>query len=156
METFRSMCRSIYNAFHKLSVSLFRPKTVPVSSEETVCRFLFTGEFNRTSAKWQGFMPNRDLETSVFRTDRLSDAEVIHIRSKVSEARRKQCKATTYISVSDILATLLKSSTCRLNVIASERQYRWHADILNWPGTQQDRMAFSQKLAKKSFGLVRH
>ena len=51
----------------------------PVNSEENLSRFVTSKQYYRPSnntIKWNAFMPNRNRETSVFRTYELSDDEI--------------------------------------------------------------------------------
>ena len=106
---------------------------VKVNDDETLSRFIFNRkEINKSGVKAQAFYPStKNYETSVFRKDMMSNQEYSKTKSKIANLRKREMKGVA----------LIKTQTIRenkLDVLSEESQHKWHANIVNWPKTNQN------------------
>jgi hypothetical protein len=122
-----------------------------IAPKENLERYLVNRKhFNTTGAKGLAFMPrktanNDNYTTSVFRTQKMTNEESLHMRKIFENNCSQKIKASAFLSLEDIE---FKTDQCgSLKVIPEESKHKWHADITNWPVEKHLRMALSLELA---------
>jgi hypothetical protein len=86
-------------------------------------------------------MPNKDLETSVYRISGCAEEEVWLMGMKeVAPARGKPITGR-----GDLLAAVVYSKS--LSIKADQNQKSRHADIVGWPGDKDRKQAIAMDLA---------
>lgn len=114
----------------------------PIADNEILARFIFNKkQLNASGAKAAAFLPPSDnLKTSVFRKTRMTEENYQNVKNSVSEKRAQTHKATALLMVPDVLSV-------GLLVEPEESDYKWHADLVNWPDEKDERKSVAQELA---------
>lgn len=120
-----------------------------IQSRETLSRFIFEKSWIRQSEakiKAEAFLPNpkESFTTSVFRKDFMSAEEYVNAKT-TCELRRapKSWKGTGLIEANDAIESGLK-------VEPEESEFKWHADLINWPTEKSAQMLIAKKIAEKA------
>lgn len=115
-----------------------------VSPSEWVARFIMQKSYFRSSdrtARHNAFMPNRNGETSVYRTIDLSEKEIYEIgQIYVAEPLGKRLFGHAEIVVSTILDQ-------RLKVEPHPHPHPRHANIVDWPEDKSKHKMIALELA---------
>ena len=118
----------------------------PIDSLEILSRFIlqtnwFSSSENRV--KYAAFMPNRNRETSVFRTSGITNDEIWNIGDReVSIKRDKPILGRADIRTSNVISRDLR-------VVPSEPPLR-HANIIGWPDESSKQKLIAIELAAES------
>lgn len=142
MEKIRLLPDFLKNLLRKF---LSKSKPTPLEKDETLSRFLFNrNTFNTTRVKANAFLPpENNLETSVFRRNHFDKKDYIQLQTKLSVKRGQTIKKVALIEVIEVLNN-------HLSVVPEESDYKWHANISNWPLEKDERKALAQELANLS------
>lgn len=126
--------------------------TASVLANENVSRFLTSKrQFARSKniVKFSAFIPNRDGETSVYRTTGISDAKIWLIGEKfVRFPIAKVRGSCTLYGRGDIKAQEILNAN--LALVPKPMPHPRHADILDWPENKESRLMLAIMLADKS------
>jgi len=118
----------------------------PVDLLEILSRFILQTNWFSTSenrVKYAAFLPNKDGETSVFRSSGISNNEIWDIGEReVSIKRGKPIYGRADISVTNVISKDLR-------VISSEPPER-HANITGWPDEKSKQMVIAVQLAAEA------
>jgi len=118
----------------------------PIESLETLSRFILQSNWfsiSENRVKYAAFLPNRNGETSVFRTSGIFNNEIWVIGEReVSTRRGKPIYGRADISVSNVIAK-------DLVVISSEPPER-HANITGWPDERSKQRMIAIELAAEA------
>ena len=118
----------------------------PVDLLEILSRFILQTNWFSTSenrVKYAAFLPNKDGETSVFRTSGISNNEIWDIGEReVSIKRGKSIYGRADISVTNVISK-------DLQVIPIEPPER-HANITGWPDEKSKQMVIAVQLAAEA------
>lgn len=139
--------------FKGLRKSAPRPEpTTNILANETVSRFLTSkSQFAKSKniVKYSAFKPNRDGETSVYRTTGISNTEIWLIGEKfVRTPIAKRHGSCTLYGRGDIEAKEILNAS--LALVPKPKPHPRHADILNWPENNENRLMLAIMLANKA------
>ncbi len=122
-----------------------------VPLEEGRNRFIFDrGKYapKDQRVKYQAFMPAPNGKTSVYRTSQLGDAEIWGLSERYVEPKiGRKTKARGELKVVDV-------RVAELQVLSTAEPPR-HANIVNWPDTEDAQLSIAQVLAERSRLYVR-
>lgn len=133
------------------SVPALEP-TVSGIVNESVSRFLTSKrQFakSKNKVKYSAFMPNRNGETSVYRTTGISSTEIWLIGEKFVRfpIAKSHGSCTLYgrgeVEVKEIL-------DANLALVPNPTPHPRHADISDWPASKENRMMLATMLANKA------
>lgn len=134
---------------------VIRPVPEPILDSEQVTRYLTNrGHFNTSMVKQSAFLPNNDrnfgLSTSVFRTPKMSQGELELNKLKFEQVSKKVIKAAALVGVSDVQSVSIPGTKGKttLSIVPEESDFRWHADIINWPEEKEKQKSIAIELAK--------
>ena len=121
-----------------------------VADSERLAIFVYDASKIKTDGvHWRAFLPARDGERSLYRTDELSDAEVAAIGSgEAADNRENQALHGWGVTYARVV---------RLNpplVVQSAEPPPRHGVIIGWPAESQDRHKLAMVLAENA-GTVR-
>ncbi len=117
-----------------------------VKKEERLTRYIL--EKNKYSiekkrVKYNAFLPNKDGQTSVFRTSELTDNEIWEIgNNEVARKVEKQLLGRGDIKASNVYENSLKIDT--------EGEHLKHANIVNWPEEKSEQKLIAIEIADKA------
>jgi len=118
-----------------------------VAASEPICRFVFGTDYYRPSDKsvrHNAFMPNNAGETSVYRTISLNDEKIYDLGERyVAPMRKKPIRGWAKILASRITEQELRVDPKLIP------HYR-HANIVDWPESNNENKVKALKLASKS------
>ena len=120
---------------------------VDISLSENLSRFLFyKREFNEetNTVKYSAFLPNRNGETSVFRTSTLEIGRIWEIGSDVSKQRKKTFLGRGIVFVTDVVDSGLNLEG------AKEGEHPLHANIIGWALEKERKKLAALKLAARA------
>lgn len=146
VDIFRRCLNSLLTRF-----SGFKNSVEPVDDTEEVTRFIFERGHVRSSdgsVKHNALLPpHNNLKTSVFRTTKMSAEEVE--RTKVDVEKIRQKKDSSKKLQAESVAHVTDVRKLGLEVEPEESDFKWHADIVDWPEEKQKRMALAKELARQ-------
>jgi len=114
-----------------------------VKKEENLTRYIL--EKNKCSpenkrVKYNAFLPNKEGQTSVFRTSELTDNEIWEIGdNEVARKVEKQLIGRGDINASNVYENGLKIDT--------EGEHLKHANIVNWPKEKSEQKLIAIEIA---------
>ena len=118
-----------------------------VAASEPICRFLFGTDYYRPldkSVKHNAFMPNKEGETSVYRTISLNDEKIYDLGKRfVEPVRKKPIKGWA-----DILASRIMEQ--QLRVAPKPNPHPRHANIVDWLEDREKNRRIAMELASES------
>jgi hypothetical protein len=118
-----------------------------IAASEPICRFVFGKDYYRpsdNSVRHNAFMPNKDGETSVYRTISLSYERICDLGKRFVESNKKRPMRGR----ANILA--LKIMEQQLRIEAKPIPHPRHANIINWPQDLSEIKLIAMKLARES------
>ena len=118
-----------------------------VAASEPICRFVTGKDYYRPSdesVRHNAFMPNKDGETSVYRTISLNDEKIYDLGKRfVAPKKKKPIKGWA-----DILASRIMEQ--QLRVDPKLHPHHRHANIVDWPKDREKNRLIAIKLASES------
>lgn len=120
---------------------------------ETISRFVLERSKCKTAAgklRWNGFIPNKNGQTSVYRIDELPEATIWDIGNKFvlaeysgPEAQEKRLVGRGDLSVQAIFDQ-------KLSVSPDPVPHPRHANIVGWPEDKEDKVEMAKELEGES------
>jgi len=118
-----------------------------VAASERLSRFIFQKTYYRSSdlsVRHNAFMPNRNGETSVYRTSELEDDTIYNIgKNFVADIINKPL-----LGRADIIATNVFQKN--LQVLSIPQPHPRHANITSWPEDKSERKLIAVELASEA------
>ena len=118
-----------------------------VSPDEPVARFINQQAYYRKgnkTVKHNAFMPSRQGEVSIYRTDQLDESEIYEIGDKyVGVPQNKQILGYASIEVSDI-------EKHELSVESAPSIHPRHANIIVWPDIKSSQKMIAMEIAEEA------
>lgn len=118
-----------------------------ISRAEPISRFIIDKSYYRSSdgtARHNAFMPSREGETSVYRTENLNDDEIFEIgRVFVAERRSKPLRGRADIQASHVFDQ-------NLEILPQPEVHRRHCSIVDWPEDKSKIRQIAVVLAAKA------
>lgn len=118
-----------------------------VSPSEPTARFITQRSYYRSSdktVKHNAYMPNKNGETSIYRTTGITDSEIYKIGQKyVGEEIGRSIKGHAEIVTSEIIKH-------ELAVKADPSPHPRHANIIDWPEDKTKQRIIAVELADKA------
>lgn len=139
--------------FKELRKSAPHPEpTIDIQANENVSRFLTSKKQfvkSKSKVKYGAFLPNRNGETSVYRTTGISNTDIWLIGEKFVRLpiakRRGSCNL---YGRGDIRAKEILNANFEL--VPKPRPHPRHADIMGWPENREHKQMLATMLASKS------
>jgi len=122
-----------------------------VGPTEPLARFIFQkNHFSRQNnrVKYNAFLPNPDGETSVFRTDELSEQALWQTGEQVGFQRTQTLYGRGDIRTDKVVEAGLS--------VQPKEPPKHHANIVDWPVDKSERMSKAQQLAANARLLLKH
>lgn len=117
-----------------------------ISGTEPISRFIVEKKYYRAdgTARHNSFMPSREGETSVYRTQDLKEDEIFEIGSTyVAEKRNKPLKGRADIQASHVFDQ-------SLNILPQPEVHDRHCSIVDWPEDKSKIRQIAVELAEKA------
>lgn len=124
-----------------------------VNSEEVITRFLFSSKSFRADGtlRHSEFMPPKNWRMSVYRTDNLSDEEVLAVGKTYVEPERGK----PIIGRADLKA--IEIYNCGLTINPTDDPHPLHANVEGWSkDTEKDRLTALKLAAEASNSVIQY
>ncbi|MCL5049555.1 MAG: hypothetical protein M1473_03335 [Firmicutes bacterium] len=153
-----NLLKALYAWFKKRTTSK-SDKPLQIEPSEISERYIIDRNwFNIKGVKPAAFLPRTDpnfgLSTSIFRESRMSSYEKRQTKAEFEKlANNRKIKKVAQLIISDIesQSNLDESkNSIPLKVVPEESQFKWHADIINWPADKHEQKAICLELSKKA------
>ncbi len=116
-----------------------------MSPDESITRFLVNRKDfspDKNAIRPRAFLPNPQMQTSVFRTDDLSESDVVELGKQIAKQRGKTFYGRTALAAGVFYDADLD--------IQPDEPPLHHANVVGWPAEKDEQIAIAQQLAARA------